>query len=234
MPKVTDDYKDEVRTRLLDAAEVCIARSGVDAFTTRDVSREADVSAGTLYTYFSGKDELILAVAERNDARGLARLMKSLPPDDRTGRGFAAGLLVDVLGDLQPADEPDLFHALRQRALRDDAVAESWLGYNRHLVTGLAPLVATAQAEGTIRADIDVEALVEAVACFADGVSARLHAGALVTEYDRIAEAFLRVVVGGAVVEDDAGRRALERDLLERFRTHISRPNETQKGMGST
>jgi len=47
------------RRRILDAARAAFARRGFDATTMRDVADATDMTAGSLYRYFSSKDELL-------------------------------------------------------------------------------------------------------------------------------------------------------------------------------
>lgn len=214
MPKVSDAHRAQLRNRLLDAAQTCITRDGVEGFTTRDVATEAGVAAGTLYHYFDTKEAVILAVAERSDSEGLLNLVRSVPPDDKTGRGLLTHMLIEIFEHL---DNDDLLNVLRERAVRDAEIAGLVRHYNRHIVDGLEPLIETARSEKTLRDDIDAEALIETVACFFDGLTPRVAAGTVATSNDRIARTFLQLLVRGAVADDDATRSALEADLLDRF-----------------
>ena len=67
----------DVRDRILSAAENLIARSGIEAATTRAVALEASVQAPTIYRLFGDKDGLLDAVAEM--------VLKSYV-DDKTNR----------------------------------------------------------------------------------------------------------------------------------------------------
>lgn len=62
------------RSRLIDAAEVCFGRIGIAKATVEDVAREAKVSRATVYRYFEGRDDLVLAVLLRDTDRHLARI----------------------------------------------------------------------------------------------------------------------------------------------------------------
>jgi TetR/AcrR family transcriptional regulator len=66
---------------ILDAAHRLIRQRG-DAFTTRDLAKEAGVALQTFYRYFATKDELLLALigdAIAEGAAGLARAARDLP-----------------------------------------------------------------------------------------------------------------------------------------------------------
>lgn len=59
MPKVTEAYLAERRQHIIDAAFACFARSGFHETTMEDIGREANLSPGLPYRYFSSKDEII-------------------------------------------------------------------------------------------------------------------------------------------------------------------------------
>src|SRR5438445_11177458 len=65
VPKVSSEHKQQVRQRLLDAARRVVLRDGHEGATTRAILDEAGLSAGSLYNYFSSKDELFEALAEQ-------------------------------------------------------------------------------------------------------------------------------------------------------------------------
>lgn len=53
------------RSLIVDAAEEVFLTKGVDAATMDEVARAAELSKGSLYLHFAGKDELYLAIAIR-------------------------------------------------------------------------------------------------------------------------------------------------------------------------
>ncbi|GAA3292324.1 hypothetical protein GCM10020295_11360 [Streptomyces cinereospinus] len=62
MARVSQEHLDARRRQILDGAAVCFARNGFHATSMQDVLREVDLSAGAVYRYFSGKEELIAAI----------------------------------------------------------------------------------------------------------------------------------------------------------------------------
>ncbi len=59
MPRISAAHEQEVRDRILEAAARVFAEKGYHSSTIADVVRESGLSVGAIYTYFSGKDELI-------------------------------------------------------------------------------------------------------------------------------------------------------------------------------
>ncbi|AQS70798.1 TetR/AcrR family transcriptional regulator [Streptomyces pactum] len=63
MARVSQAHLDARRRQILDGAALCFARNGFHATSMQDVLKEVDLSAGAVYRYFSGKEELIEAIA---------------------------------------------------------------------------------------------------------------------------------------------------------------------------
>jgi len=62
MPKVTQEHVDARRRQILSAALRAFAVQGFHRTTMQDIFREAELSPGAVYSYFTGKDELIAAI----------------------------------------------------------------------------------------------------------------------------------------------------------------------------
>jgi AcrR family transcriptional regulator len=70
VPKVDDAHFAARRRQILDAAAACFAREGFHRTSVQDIVRESGVSAGLVYRYFTGKDDMIAAiVTERHEQR---------------------------------------------------------------------------------------------------------------------------------------------------------------------
>lgn len=116
----------ETRARLLDAVEWIVAEEGADAVTTTRVAAECGTAVGTIYRYFTDRDQMLLEAYDATVGRlvatcreALDELPPTLPPED------AARQLLDVyLGaaDSLPAHSGLLAEMRRLRPL-DAAVA---------------------------------------------------------------------------------------------------------------
>jgi AcrR family transcriptional regulator len=70
------EHKQERHDAILDAAERLLLRSPDRVANVADVAREAGLAKGTVYLYFPGKEELLLALHERNVAAFFAALIE--------------------------------------------------------------------------------------------------------------------------------------------------------------
>lgn len=65
VPKVSEEHRSRRREQILDAARECFIRKGFHQTSMADVFAESGLSAGAVYVYFKGKDEIVAAIAER-------------------------------------------------------------------------------------------------------------------------------------------------------------------------
>lgn len=113
----------ELRSRsLLDAARAIVARDGFGAATIKAVSASADVSVGTVYTYFATREELLaavfreaasiefdavrasVAIAPQTAAAQLRALIQAFARRAIGGRRLAWALLVEPVDPLIDAE----------------------------------------------------------------------------------------------------------------------------------
>lgn len=69
MPKVNEEYIDKKKTQILDAAFVIFLRKPLYEITMLDVIKEAGLSKGGIYRYFSDIDEVIIALINRETSQ---------------------------------------------------------------------------------------------------------------------------------------------------------------------
>ncbi|HWL01044.1 MAG TPA: TetR/AcrR family transcriptional regulator [Microbacteriaceae bacterium] len=65
MPKVSDAHRESRRDQILDAALHCFTAQGFQTTTMADIIAASGLSAGAIYGYFPGKQELAIAAARR-------------------------------------------------------------------------------------------------------------------------------------------------------------------------
>ena len=164
MPKVTEDYLDQRRQQIIDAAFRCFARKGFHQATMRDIYAEAGLSAGAIYHYFSSKEEIIKASFIFDYQRGLPLFQQAAEDPDplsaisRLLDFFYAGLesaaalgadRVNIQGWAEALVNPQLLPPLREslQAFREE----------------LSKLVRRGQAIGVVNPILDPEAVGEVI-----------------------------------------------------------------------
>lgn len=108
--------KDEtLRETLLDCAREIADTNGIAALNVRSLSRKAGIAAGTVYHYFSGKDEILLVLTEEYWKKTILEMQGAITAPDFCGQleqifyylkkkiAGSAGSLMQELGTILPA-----------------------------------------------------------------------------------------------------------------------------------
>jgi AcrR family transcriptional regulator len=154
---------DAARQRLLDAAETCIDRFGLAKTTVEDIAAAANVSRATIYRYFDNRDELMLAVVLRSLDRSQDAHLDDWFATAETPDEFGTALvnaMVDLLDRLR--HDPRLSVLLNRES---GGVSATISGASQALfgivIDDWRPRMASAQRDGLLRADLDVDELSE-------------------------------------------------------------------------
>ena len=167
MPRLKPETQAARRTNILDAAERCFARAGFHATTMNDICREAEVSAGGLYTYFESKEGLIAGLCERERAQ-LAHDLSTIAqaPD-----------LIEALARLgqhyfleEPRYKRVMLVEIGVESTRNEKVAEVFLQTDRFCLEAFHSLFSRAAAEGKIAPLLDLKTLSHVFATIGDGI----------------------------------------------------------------
>lgn len=128
MARVSQEHLDARRRQILDGAARCFARNGFHGTSMQDVLREAGLSAGAVYRYFPGKEDIIAAITEETFAaiRGAfeeaSRMAPPPTPDVLLGR-VLGGVLAGAVHGLERRAFAALVVQLWSETLRDERLA---------------------------------------------------------------------------------------------------------------
>ena len=209
VPKITEERREAVRNRLVDAAVTLMHTAGPAEVTTRAILEQAGLSAGALYHYFASKDELFEAVAQRYVDDDPA--LRASPDTDAAGLG---AWHVAVLASLFGRDAHSILPQLRLAAATNEPVRASLDRYDQALIERGGALNRQSQEAGLFVADLDAEALAELVEIFYEGFVLRDRLDAFGTSRGRVVALFFELLGARALdptsPEAAAVRRALE------------------------
>jgi AcrR family transcriptional regulator len=65
-PRVTTQYKTEVKEKIVQAALTTFSKYGYDKTRMDDIAENAKISKGTLYLYFKSKEKLFYVISENS------------------------------------------------------------------------------------------------------------------------------------------------------------------------
>ena len=148
---------DERPQELLDAALAVFAERGYRSTTLDQVAEAAGVTKGTIYHYFSTKEELLLRAIEHYQDRAFARVDAVRKGDYDSAADRVRAFAMQAFGSDDPARRR--VHALLQGIGADaPAVRREWLraGPMRGWRL-LTKLIEDGQASGEFRAAVDAE-----------------------------------------------------------------------------
>jgi TetR/AcrR family transcriptional repressor of uid operon len=167
MPKLKPETQQARRERILDAAEICFARSGFHRCTMQDICREAGISPGALYVYFASKEDLIAGIVERDRAKLASELAElSNAPD------LLAALA--KLGEHYTMEEPQhkriLGIEIGGEATRNPAVGATFRSVDEYCRQAFEQVFDRAKQDGKIAPQDDPRTLAEVVSLIGDGL----------------------------------------------------------------
>lgn len=170
MPKLTESQQEFRRTRILDAAEVCFARSGFHRTTMQDICREAGVSAGALYLYFNSKEALIEGISARSREEVLENFERLDEAQDFVQS--LARMMEDCILR-KPAYKAMLWLEISAEATRNPAVRGTHTNCEQHIYDALAALLDRVQKSGRIDPLLPIPDIINTMMVIADGLFLR-------------------------------------------------------------
>ncbi|MGB8940177.1 MAG: TetR/AcrR family transcriptional regulator [Streptomyces sp.] len=181
MARVSQEHLDARRRQILDGAALCFARNGFHATSMQDVLKEVGLSAGAVYRYFSGKEELIGAIVGevlewiRATFEAAADETPPPPPDVLVGRA-----LTQVLGRRTGVHEgessylPRLIVQVWAETLRNEELAAVMRQGYAKVRAAWVKIVEGYQAAGMMRDDIPADHVARVMIGAAQGFVAQL------------------------------------------------------------
>ncbi|HEX2031985.1 MAG TPA: TetR family transcriptional regulator [Actinomycetota bacterium] len=145
MAVVADALRTHTRARILEAAFRAVSTFGLSRFTMDDVARSAAVSRQTVYRYFPSRDDLILALVEREEETFLEGTRAAFSAHRRLEDAMEQALLFSL-------------RAAREHPLLDRLLAAEPEALLPYLTIRGGPLLARARAvlEELVRGRTDV------------------------------------------------------------------------------
>ncbi len=162
---------------ILDAARVCFARYGFHAATTASIAAEAKISAGSLYQYFSSKDDLIVAMVEE-DLRNDLHLLAKIAGAENFWAGLSDVLSSFIVDEFHP-EKMRLWLEINAEATRNDFVRDVVHQYERSLSSALCRVIESAQLRGEVRPDVSASNCATLLTSLFDGLFVRASTGIL-------------------------------------------------------
>jgi AcrR family transcriptional regulator len=181
---------------LVEAASAVFAEKGYASTRVADIAERAGVGKGTVYEYFSSKEELLFAVFEMTNAEISVRMDEALGAGGSTEEQLhnLLRLGAEVISEqieMQPVIL-DFWAASRGKEIEDTyrrAVVASYTFFRRLV----ADFIREGQTKGEFKASIDADALAAIIVASVDGLGIQLYFDRSIDPH-RITEAFGRLL----------------------------------------
>ncbi|MEU2669255.1 TetR/AcrR family transcriptional regulator [Streptomyces sp. NPDC007164] len=179
MARVSQEHLDARRRQIIDGAARCFARDGFHGASMQGVLKEVGLSAGAVYRYFSGKEDLIAAIADEaftSIRRAFWEAADATPPpapDVLLGR-VLRGLFSGEVCGLDGRQFASLIVQVWSESLRNEQLAatfEDGYGAMRVVWTGV---VEGYREAGILRADVPADHVARTMMAATQGFFAQM------------------------------------------------------------
>lgn len=171
--RVVDPVKHErKRQEILAAAATCFARKGFERTRTAEICKEAGISSGNLFHYFSSKQEILMTIFEE-DGRDIARRLAAAATS-----GDPWGEVLELLEhSVTEAADPmaaGLVLAISAHASHDEAFAALLAKNDQELRKGFQLLITKAARLKQIDDSLEPKTVASWIMLLIDGIFSRL------------------------------------------------------------
>lgn len=168
MPKVVDH--DAQRVKFAEAAMSLIAQHGLEGVTMRAVAAEAGLSYGSLFHYFSSKDELLMHAVRHSTTLQTDRINKFT--SQYSGLKALEHLLCDdAIINESSRDDWIVWLTFLYKAAMQTSFAEAYAELIDGWQARIVRLLEDAQQAGEIRSELDVDFEAVAIWAYSAGIS---------------------------------------------------------------
>lgn len=198
MPKVSAAHEQRRHEQILAAAMACFARAGYSKTSMDDIVRESGLSVGAIYSYFSSKEDLFLALCDQRTEQTLAAFRELYDgPGSLAEKNRAAVQLFfhQLSEDLAPyarvsfefwSEAPKSVALQTQRARLCEAFRDF-----------VVSLIAEGKRQGELRPELDEAAVAELILALDDGILMHHVSGVQPIPLDRLERAYFALLNDG-------------------------------------
>lgn len=171
MPRVLpDEYKEIVKSKIIQAAIKVFSRKGYQNSTIDEIAEEAGMSKTTLYTYFKSKLDLLKLISTKQNIIELFNNAFEGHDYPEAFENFYK-MITELQGGL------NLTFELLAQSLHDESLKEVYReGYNDKL-DAFRIFLQKQQEKGTIREDVDINILSQQIMALTTDITMQLVIG---------------------------------------------------------
>lgn len=178
MARVSQEHLDARRRQILTGAARCFAGNGFHGTSMQDVLKEVGLSAGAVYRYFPGKEDLIAAIADeafdgiRRAFEEAADLVPPPTPDVLLGR-VLRGVLEGQMYGMERRACAMLVVQVWAETMRNERLAKTLDEGYAGMRAAWAKLVEAYRAAGIMHSDVPADDVARTMIATAQGFMAQ-------------------------------------------------------------
>jgi AcrR family transcriptional regulator len=169
-PKVTSQYKVDIRERIIQSGIECFSKYGFDKSRIDDIAQTADLGKGTVYLYFKSKEDLFYAICE-NNLKVIKEQLSQIFATTKENLLSDAEQFYDNLQKLEKKREEKVFFEIVAESSRNTNL-QRILYEQRTKIFGVVKEYLDRQVQqGFFRKDIDTEAIASGLVALYNGLA---------------------------------------------------------------
>ena len=162
--------QDLKRQRILAAAQSVVVSEGLEKMTTAAVAHAADISASTLYYYYSSRQALVDALAIAQMTADVVRMEQAMAAQDHPVDALVATVRVHVRHYANRPEQFFLYEALSRAGLSQAVLIEQVYPLSQRINNRLEARLLAGQADGTVHSQVRPRELANTAWCLAQGI----------------------------------------------------------------
>jgi len=174
MPKVVPEYKEEAKSRILEAANKVFAEKGYHEATMDDIAKRLGVSKGAIYLYFASKEDLFEAMCKTAPQAFKAILYSSFSTD--TNPVQSATQFFDKMLKLS-ASNPGLSFEILSEASRNPTLKRILRQNHAEYEQVLTGFLAEGRKRRIVADNLDIHSLANSLIALWNGLETLLVSG---------------------------------------------------------
>ncbi|HYZ49638.1 MAG TPA: TetR/AcrR family transcriptional regulator, partial [Nitrososphaeraceae archaeon] len=169
-PKVTSQYKIDIRERIVQSAVDCFSKYGFDRTRMDDIAQTANMSKGTVYLYFKSKEDLFYAICE-NNLKVLKEQLSHLFVTTKENLLFDAEQFYDNLHRLEKSGSEKVFFETVAESSRNTKLQRILYEQRVKIFNVVKEYLDRQVQKGFFRNDVDTDAIASGLVALYNGLA---------------------------------------------------------------
>ena len=169
-PKVTSQYKTDVKERIVQSAIECFSKYGFDRSRMDDIAQTANLSKGTLYLYFKSKEDLFYAICE-NNLKVIKEQLSQIFVTTKENLLYDTEQFYDNLHKLEKSGSEKVFFEIVAESARNPKLQKILYEQRTKIFDVVKEYLDLQVEKGFFRKDIDTEAIASGLVALYNGLA---------------------------------------------------------------